>query len=60
MSNLTDEAENTLELLRKIDRELRHGRRRVHRDTWASIITQCVFLGIAIDAEKKIDELRNG
>jgi hypothetical protein len=60
MNQLIDEAEQALELFRRIDRELRNGRRRVHRDTWASIITQCVFLGITIDAAKKIEEARNG
>lgn len=66
MTELINEAERTLALLRSIDLELRRknwrGRaaRRVDLNTWSSIITQCVFLSIAITAAEKIEEVRNG
>jgi hypothetical protein len=66
MTALINEAERTLALLRSIDLDLRRkdwrGRaaRRIDLDTWSSIVTQCVFLSIAITAAEKIEEARRG
>ena len=66
MIELINEAERTLALLRSIDLELRRkdwrGRaaRRIDLYTWSSIVTQCVFLSIAVTAAEKIEEVRNG
>ena len=66
MTELINEAERTLALLRTLDLELRRknwrGRaaRRIDMNTWSAIITEAVFLGIAITAAQKIEEVRNG
>jgi hypothetical protein len=66
MTELINEAERTLALLRAIDLELRRknwrGRaaRRINMDTWSALITECVFLSIAVTAAEKIEEARRG
>jgi hypothetical protein len=66
MTELINEAERTLGLLRTIDLELRRknwrGRaaRRINMDTWSALITESVFLSIAVTAAEKIEEARRG
>jgi len=66
MTELINEAERTLGLLRAIDLELRRknwrGRaaRRINMDTWSALITESVFLSIAVTAAEKIEEARRG
>jgi hypothetical protein len=66
MTELINEAERTLALLRAIDLELRRknwrGRaaRRINMDTWSALITESVFLSIAVTAAEKIEEARRG
>jgi len=66
MTELINEAERTLALLRTLDLELRRknwrGRaaRRINMDTWSAVITHSVFLSIAVTAAEKIEEARRG
>lgn len=57
-TQILEEAERTLALLRTIDTELREHRnaRKVHRDTWAQLVTQAVMLSAAITTHHALND----
>lgn len=64
---LRDQAHDTLELLRQIDREARRKpwwrskpARKIEGDTWVKLITQAVVLSSAIGAYDALEGRRNG